>query len=170
MTPVTQDPTPVVPSPPATSVATTRHVPVSTEVSVTVVPESTMTTQQSMPEASAQLGPIPTATSKTTPLPAPADSAALDVAKIGFGVPPSSPDGTPVKLEAPSPQDLQASPSLNWSDLTEDSATSSDERLIIDEDVHVDDRLTNRRRDRRQTESRLLRSRSRSRQAAEDGS
>ncbi|KAG0417634.1 hypothetical protein HPB47_005438 [Ixodes persulcatus] len=101
-------------------------------------------------------------------------SNAVETVSVHAPTPPSPGSGeVMVKEEPPTTPELRPSPLPSWSDITEDSASSSDDRLIIDEVACDKDSALPRGRDRRRGTSEELRktcSRSRSPHGgAEDG-
>ncbi|KAG0432428.1 hypothetical protein HPB47_020851 [Ixodes persulcatus] len=171
-TPKSQDRPPTTPlPPPAVTVATQGSGDTSApaEPPVTTPSEITPTSQQS------QLASDTDADSNASQDAAePALSNAVESVSVHAHTPPSPGSGEVlVKEEAPPTPELRPSPLPSWSDITEDSASSSDDRLIIDEVACDKDSALPRGRDRRRGTSEELRktcSRSRSPHGgAEDG-
>ncbi|KAG0445321.1 hypothetical protein HPB47_016778 [Ixodes persulcatus] len=171
-TPKSQDRPPTTPPPPpAATVATQGSGDTSApaEPPVTTPSEITPTSQQS------QLASATDADSNASQDAAEAAlSNAVETVSVHAHTPPSPGSGEVlVKEEPPPTPELRPSPLPSWSDITEDSASSSDDRLIIDEVACDKDSALPRGRDRRRGTSEELRktcSRSRSPHGgAEDG-
>ncbi|KAG0415913.1 hypothetical protein HPB47_006911 [Ixodes persulcatus] len=85
-------------------------------------------------------------------------SNAVETASVHAPTPPSSgSEEVLVKEEPPRTTELRPSTLPNWSDITEDSASSSDDRLVIDEVARDKDSALPRGRDRRRGTSEELR-------------
>ncbi|KAG0424056.1 hypothetical protein HPB47_000188 [Ixodes persulcatus] len=85
-------------------------------------------------------------------------SNAVETVSVHAHTPPSPGSGEVlVKEEPPPTPELRPSPLPSWSDITEDSASSSDDRLIIDEVACDKDSALPRGRDRRRGTSEELR-------------
>ncbi|KAG0412960.1 hypothetical protein HPB47_009893 [Ixodes persulcatus] len=171
-TPKSQDRPPTTPPPPpAATVATQGSGDTSApaEPPVTTPSEITPTSQQS------QLASDTDADSNASQDAAEAAlSNAVETVSVHAHTPPSPGSGEVlVKEEPPPTPELRPSPLPSWSEITEDSASSSDDRLIIDEVACDKDSALPRGRDRRRGTSEELRktcSRSRSPHGgAEDG-
>ncbi|KAM7285478.1 flocculation protein FLO11-like [Ixodes scapularis] len=171
-TPKSQGRPPTTPTPPPAATAATQgsgDTPAPAEPPVTTPSELAPTSQQSKPAS---------ATDANSNASQDAAEAALSnvVHTASVHAPtPTSPGSEEVlvKEERPRTPELCPSPLPSWSDITEDSASSSDDRLVIDEVAHDKDSALPRGRDRRRGTSEELRktcSRSRSPHGgAEDG-
>ncbi|KAG0427792.1 hypothetical protein HPB47_025173 [Ixodes persulcatus] len=170
--PKSQDRPPTAPPPPPAATAATQgsgDTPAPTEPPVTTPSELVPTSQQSKPASATD------ANSKASQEAAEAALLnAVETASVNVPTPPTpGSEEVMVKKEPPPTPELRPSPLPSCSDITEDTASSSDDRLVIDEVARDKDSALPRGRDRRRGISEELRktcSRSRSPHGgAEDG-
>ncbi|KAM7280936.1 hypothetical protein ISCGN_006151, partial [Ixodes scapularis] len=171
-TPKSQGRPPTTPTPPPAATAATQgsgDTPAPAEPPVTTPSELAPTSQQSKPASATDANSNASQDAAEAAL-----SNAVHTASVHAPTPTSpGSEEVLVKEERPRTPELCPSPLPSWSDITEDSASSSDDRLVIDEVAHDKDSALPRGRDRRRGTSEELRktcSRSRSPHGgAEDG-
>ncbi|KAG0438959.1 hypothetical protein HPB47_016798 [Ixodes persulcatus] len=155
-TPKSQDRPPTAPSPPPAATAATQgsgDTPAPTEPPVTTPSELVPTSQQSKPASATD------ANSKASQDAAEAALLnAVETASVNVPTPPTpGSEEVMVKKEPPPTPELRPSPLPSCSDITEDTASSSDDRLVIDEVARDKDSALPRGRDRRRGISEELR-------------
>ncbi|XP_042144349.1 mucin-1-like [Ixodes scapularis] len=171
-TPKSQGRPPTTPTPPPAATAATQgsgDTPAPAEPPVTTPSELAPTSQQSKPASATDANSNASQDAAEAAL-----SNAVHTASVHAPTPTSpGSEEVLVKEERPRTPELCPSPLPSWSDITEDSASSTDDRLVIDEVAHDKDSALPRGRDRRRGTSEELRktcSRSRSPHGgAEDG-